>query len=212
MYDQTQFPVLKFIKLDLQCYNLEKWFLILAEHTSVLSCRGVWLQLAQASVYTSHRITCNFRQAELEDCCYSCISGRVNSSKFKPTSNIYLHCGLQCRHPKIAVRLAPNFGYVSRVGSFPCSRTLSMVLDHQRQVVAGVFRSYLDPQWNGAFISVVTSRWTQLLSRPFWGIIGIAWCLTGRGIWLHYWQWTSCTRTSNLQICPLKYAFGLSKK
>lgn len=38
MYTQTQLPVLKFIKLDLQCYNLEKSFLILTEHTVVEVC------------------------------------------------------------------------------------------------------------------------------------------------------------------------------
>lgn len=94
------YTVLKFIKVAFQCYNLTKSFLTLAEHISVSSCRGLWLQAALACIYGSHRITCNsgkFGQAELKECCYSCAGLGINRREFRPASRAHLHIPRMCR-------------------------------------------------------------------------------------------------------------------
>lgn len=91
------YTVPKFIKVALQYCNLTKSFLTLAEHTSLSSCRGLWLQVC---IYSSHRITCNsgkFGQAELEECCYSCAGLGINHREFRPASRAPLHVPRTCR-------------------------------------------------------------------------------------------------------------------
>lgn len=54
--DPTQFPRVRFIKLDLQRCHLEEWFLVWITPSPL---QGVGAQLAQAKVCSAHRPTCS---------------------------------------------------------------------------------------------------------------------------------------------------------
>lgn len=102
MYHPTQFPVLKFIKVALQCYDLVKLHLTPMEHTYHPAAGR------HRYVLTAATVTCGrkgFRQAEPEECYQGCGGLGVHWRGWRPSSSTCTHCPSLHPYHDVAVRL-----------------------------------------------------------------------------------------------------------